>query len=176
MDDATFTYRWLAGGTDIEGAVAASYTLTADEEGLAIQVGVSFTDDGGNPEAVTSAATGAVAPAPSNTTATGAPVINGTARVGETLTADTSGIEDADGLENVTFTYRWLASGIDIGGAANAASYTLTDAELGSTIQVRVTFTDDAGNPEDLTSAANGGRSCAPAAADRQIPGCPRVP
>ena len=36
MDDATFTYRWLAGGTDIEGAVAASYTLTADEEGLTI--------------------------------------------------------------------------------------------------------------------------------------------
>ena len=154
LANAVFTYQWLAGGTDIEGAVAASYTLTADEEGLAIQVGVSFTDDAGNPEAVTSAATGPVAPASSNKAATGAPVINGTARVGETLTADTSGIADADGLENVTFTYLWLASGIDIEGAANAASYTLTSDQQGLNIQVWVTFTDDAGNPENLTSAA----------------------
>ena len=35
--------------------------------------------------------------APANTPATGAPTISGTAQVGETLTADTSGIADADG-------------------------------------------------------------------------------
>ena len=38
-----------------------------------------------------------------NTLATGAPAIDGVARVGETLTADTSGIDDDDGLTNVAF-------------------------------------------------------------------------
>ena len=55
MDNAVFTYRWMAGGTDIDGATGSTYTLTADEVGTAISVWVSFTDDAGNPEAVTSA-------------------------------------------------------------------------------------------------------------------------
>ena len=64
MDDAAFAYQWAAGGNDIAGATAASHTLTADQEGLAITVRVSFTDDVGNPEALTSAATEAVAAPP----------------------------------------------------------------------------------------------------------------
>ena len=48
-------------------------------------------------------------PAASNTPVTGAPTIGGPARVGETLTADTSGIADADGLTGATFSYQWLA-------------------------------------------------------------------
>ena len=63
-------------------------------EGKAIKVRVSFTDDAGNDETLTSSATAAVT---SNSAATGAPVITGTAHVGETLTATTAGIVDADG-------------------------------------------------------------------------------
>ena len=63
MENAVFTYRWMAGGTDIPNATGASHTLTEDDEGLTIQVWVSFTDDC-NPEVLTSAATDAVAPAP----------------------------------------------------------------------------------------------------------------
>ncbi len=37
---------------------------------------------------------------PANTPVSGAPTISGTAQVGETLTAATSGISDADGLDN----------------------------------------------------------------------------
>ena len=44
--------------------------------------------------------------------ATGAPTINGTARVGESLTASTSEIADADGLANASFTYQWLADDV----------------------------------------------------------------
>ena len=40
-----------------------------------------------------------------NTLATGTPTISGTAQVGETLTADTSGVGDEDGLTNATFAY-----------------------------------------------------------------------
>ena len=44
---------------------------------------------------------------PSNTPATGAPAIGGTPQVGETLTASTSGIADADGLSRVSYSYQW---------------------------------------------------------------------
>ena len=88
-----------------------------------------------------------------NTPATGAPVINGTPLARQELTADTSGIEDADGLTNVTYSYQWIAGGSDIDGAANS-TYTLSDDDEGKAIRVRVSFTDDAGNDETLTSNA----------------------
>ena len=51
-----------------------------------------------------------VAPQP-NTLATGLPAISGTARVGETLTADTTDINDDDGLNDATFSYSgWLTT------------------------------------------------------------------
>ena len=88
-----------------------------------------------------------------NTPATGAPVINGTPLARQELTADTSGIEDADGLTNVTYSYQWIAGGSDIDGAANS-TYTLSDDDEGKAIRVRVSFTDDVGNDETLTSNA----------------------
>ena len=42
-----------------------------------------------------------------NTPATGGPTIGGTLEVGQTLTASTAGIDDADGLANATFSYQW---------------------------------------------------------------------
>ena len=99
------------------------------------------------------------APSTSNTPATGAPAITGTARVGETLTASTSGIADADGLTNATFSYQWLrndgTTDTTISGATSS-SYTLVDADKGKTIKVRVSFTDDASNEESLTSVVTG--------------------
>ena len=91
--------------------------------------------------------------APPNSPATGAPTITGTAQVGETLTAGTSGISDADGMDNATFGYQWLAAAADISGATGD-TYTLTGADEGKAVKVRVSFTDDAGNAESLTSAA----------------------
>ncbi len=88
-----------------------------------------------------------------NSEATGAPTIDGTPRVYETLTADVSGIADADRLTNVSYTYQWIAGGSDIAGATGS-SYALTTDEEGQTIQVRVSFSDDAGNGEALTSVA----------------------
>ena len=87
-----------------------------------------------------------------NSPAAGRPTISGTARVGETLTADTSGITDADGLDNATFSYQWLADDADISGSTGS-TYTLATADEGRAITVRVSFTDDGGNDETLTSA-----------------------
>ena len=91
-----------------------------------------------------------------NTPATGAPTITGTAQVGETLTAVTTGIMDADGLTSPTYTYQWIrvdGTEADIAGA-NSSTYTLGAADLGKTLKVRVTFDDDASHTEMLTSAA----------------------
>ena len=156
LEDAVFSYQWIAGGVDIEGAAGASYTIIAEDEGLIIKVWVSFTDDAGNPETRTSDGTEAVAPGtPPNNPATGAPTITGTVQVGETLTVDTSAIQDSDGLDDAVFTYQWTAGGVDIEGATGT-SYTLTGDDEGLTVQVWVFFTDDAGNPEVFTSAAAG--------------------
>ena len=91
-----------------------------------------------------------------NNAAMGEPTISGTARVGRTLTASTTGIMDADGLTSPTYTYQWIrvnGSEADI-ASANSSTYILVDADLGKTIKVEVSFTDDASNAETLTSAA----------------------
>ena len=95
--------------------------------------------------------------APANATPTGLPEISGTATVGETLTASETGIADADGLTDATFAWQWIANDgtedTDIADATDA-TYTLTAAEEGKTVKVRVTFTDDGGTEETLVSAA----------------------
>ena len=83
----------------------------------------------------------------------GAPTIIGTAQVGETLTADTTGIADEDGKANASFDYQWLADDSDIAGATGS-TYTPVDGDEGKAIKVRVSYTDDAGNNETLTSEA----------------------
>ena len=155
LSGATFSYQWLSSrDTDIQGATDAAYILVPGDAGKTIKVRVSFTDDEGNAEMLTSAATDAVSAEPTpNNPATGAPTISGTAQVGETLTADTSGIADADGLSNVQYEYQWLADAAEIAGAIGS-TYTLADTDEGKVIKVRVSFADDAGNEETLTSVA----------------------
>ena len=167
LTNVTFTYQWLADDAAISGATASTHTLVAADAGKAIKVRVSFTDDAGNTESLTSGASAAVTAAKkpasgtarvgetltANNPATGAPTISGTARVGETLTASATGIADTDGLTNATFTYQWLADDADIAGATGS-TYTLVAADAGKAIKVQVSFTDDAGNAESLTSAA----------------------
>ena len=158
LDNVSYSYQWVANDgttdTDIEGETDATYTLVADDVGKNIKVKVTVTDDAGNEATLTSAATDEVDAAPQpNSPATGTPAIAGTAQVGETLTADTSGIADTDGLENVTFTYRWLADDTAVQGATNA-TYTLVEANEGQTIKVEVSFADDADNRETLSSGA----------------------
>ena len=108
----------------------------------------------GNPSNVDDATTATTA----NTAATGAPTISGTAQVGQTLTAATSAIADANGLTGVSYAYQWIQvatdnTETDISGAM-ASTYILLAGDLGKTIKVKVTFTDDASNLETLTSEA----------------------
>ena len=101
-----------------------------------------------------------------NNVATGAPSIQGILQKDETLTADVVGIIDADGLTGVSYNYQWLADGADISGATSD-EYKLTANEVGKAISLRVTFSDDVGNSESLTSAETG--SVVASGADRKL-------
>ena len=155
-----FSYRWFrteSDGTEtrIRGVTTSTYTLVAADLGRTIKVRVRFTDNANFDESLTSAATVPVATA-SNEPATGTPAIGGTARVGETLTASTTGIADVDGLPaGDHFSYQWIRNDgtTDTGiSGATASTYTLVAADLGMTIKVRVSFTDGGGSIEALTS------------------------
>ena len=104
-----------------------------------------------------------------NNAPTGLPTITGTAQAGQTLTADTSDIDDADGLDNATFTYQWMRDDADIAGETGQ-TYELTDDDVGKTIRVRVTFTDDSENEESLTSAATAAVEARPNAEPTGVP------
>ena len=96
---------------------------------------------------------------PANQAATGEPTITGTAQVGQDLTADVSGIDDDDGLPGV-FDYQWFR--VDADGASDeteiageiASTYTLTTADVGKKVKVKVSFTDDLSGDEERTSGA----------------------
>ena len=174
---STLTYIWFANDgaqdTAIEGATGSTYTPVTDDVGKTITVQVMFADgfgynevltsaptetvtggtDGANRGAPTESVTGRTKKIESNNAATGAPTITGTAQVGQTLTVSTTSISDADGLSNATFDYQWLADDVELGGVTSS-SYTLVAIDAGKSIKVRVSFTDDAGNAESLTSAA----------------------
>ena len=99
----------------------------------------------------------AVANNTGNNTATGQPTISGTAQVGQTLTASTSGIADNNGLTTPGWTYQWIL--VDGGTETNitgatSSTYALGAATAGKQVKVKVSFTDDAGYSEELTSDA----------------------
>ena len=73
--------------------------------------------------------------------------------VGYTKSADVSSIRDRDGLDNATFSYQWLADDTEIAGATSS-SYRVAATDLAKTLKVRVSFTDDRGTEETVTSSA----------------------
>ena len=90
---------------------------------------------------------------PNNNPARGTPVISGVPQVGRVLTADVSGILDADGVPN-TLTYQWVRGSTNIPGETGS-TYTPVAADIGERLKVGVSFTDNEGNAEGpLESAA----------------------
>ena len=154
LTNVSYGYQWLADDTNIDGATDSSYTLADAEENKTIKVKVTFTDDEGNHESLTSGATGEVA-AKANSVPTGLPTISGTAEIGETLTADTSGIADENGMDNVEFSYQWIRVDDDTETEieyAAASTYTPGVKDVHKKVKVEVTFTDEDGHEESLTS------------------------
>ena len=89
--------------------------------------------------------------------AEGDPLAHGERKVGATLTADTGGITDADGLTDPMFQYLWVRQDGDTLSRISRETldtYTLTDDDVGKRIQLIVTFHDDYNSLERLTGPA----------------------
>ena len=143
--------NWYAGETPVTRAAIGGL-----QANTAYDVRVSVTNASGSSEWVMGATAFSTR---ANAPATGAPTITGTAGVGQVLTASTTSIADADGLP-ATFSYQWVrvdadgtSNPVDIPGETDA-SYTLTAADVGKKVKVKVNFTDDLETTETLTSAA----------------------
>ena len=155
--EAQGTLEFLAGETEKTVTVAVAVDEVAEDDETLTLV---LTD------AVGAGIAGAVATGTIRETAlvanadpTGVAVISGTAQVGAALTASVDGIADADGLDDATFAWQWVSNDghadSDIADATEA-TYTPVLADAGKTLAVRVTFTDDGGTEEVLTSAVTG--------------------
>lgn len=142
------TYQWSSAGATIAGATMAMYSPTAGDVGNMLTVTVSYIDDDGFPEMLTSAPTAAVPAVATNVD--GVVTIIGTPRVGDTLTAQ---LVDANGVTMSMPTYQWFADGMAIGGAT-MATYTPVVADVGAVLTVTADYTDDQGFDEMVTSAA----------------------
>ena len=98
-----------------------------------------------------------------NTAATGAPVIMGTPQEGHELTATLGSMADTDVLPATfpdDYDFQWVrldSSNNPTNVGTNSSTYTVLPADVGFTIRVDVSFTDDAGNLEGpLMSTAVG--------------------
>jgi hypothetical protein len=112
---------------------------------------VSYTDAHGTAEGpLSSAQTAAVANV--NDAPVGAVSVSGTPTEDQVLSASNT-LVDADGLGAVT--YQWQRNGVNIAGATGT-TYTLGNADPGSSIRVVASYTDAHGTNESVASAAVG--------------------
>jgi VCBS repeat-containing protein len=143
-----FSFQWIQDTTPITGATSNTYSPVQGDVGFPISVAVSYTDGFGTAETVVSAKTANVANV--NDAPVGVPTIAGSAIRGQTLTASTGAITDADGLG--IFSFQWVRDVSPIAGATSA-SYDLVLADVGFPISVEVSYTDGFGTAETVTSA-----------------------
>lgn len=129
-NDGTITYTPT---TDFNGSDSFTYRVRDNDNALSNTATVSVTVN------------------PINDAPTGNVTISGEAKEYSTLTADTTAVIDTDGLG--TFSYQWLSNGIEIDDAVSL-SYTIIQEDIGHTLSVKVSYTDDGGTQETLTSAS----------------------
>ena len=135
------------------------YTPPASAVGTAVKLTAEAVDKAGNKSTrdlyvnVLATDQRVEAPVPVN-----APSLIGTPRVGEQMGCISGGFLNSP----KTLTYAWLRNGTAITGAT-AASYTLTDADLGRTIACRVTASNDAGTADSTSESLVVSPAIAPA-------------
>lgn len=148
----TFGYQWIrcsramSNCRNVSGATGTRYRLSSSDVGRRLLVLVTARNAAGTG----SAQSGATAPidrAASAPASTAPPTISGTPQEGQTLAASSGSWA---GTQPMTFAYQWLrcdrngGSCSAIAGAAGQ-SYTLTSADVGQTVRVRVTARNAAG-------------------------------
>ncbi len=131
-----FTYQWRRGDTDIDGQTSSTYDVVALDLGKQVTVTVTATKSGYAGTSDTSAPTDAVAAGVLELS--GSVTINGTAQVGQSLTADST----VTTTPAAVLTGQWLrddGSGATPIDGATDPTYTLVAADYGTSISYRTT-------------------------------------
>ena len=149
----TYGYQWQRCNPQgikcaaITGAASSSYTLAAADTGNRLQVLLTAMNSAGSTQKYSNQTgqVGTTATGPANTAG---PELSGTPTVGQTL-AVSSG--SWTGTAPISYAYQWQrcnAQGTNCApiGGATAASYALTQADLGSRLQTLVTATNAGGS------------------------------
>ncbi|MFW9606552.1 MAG: hypothetical protein ACMV0I_08435 [Pseudomonas sp.] len=145
------SYQWLASGYDIYGATSNTLTLAQSQVNKIISLKATYTDTQGVTKTILAMATDRVANV--NDPVTGQFTISGTTTQHQTLTAVTSTLADLDGMGSLY--YQWFAGNDAIRGAT-ASTFTLTQAQVGKAVSVKISYTDLSGMAESVTSSATG--------------------
>jgi large repetitive protein len=134
LSGVTETYQWLRGTSAISGATALTYEVTSADLGKSLTLRVTGSKPGySNGTALSNAVIGVEG---EPLLISRAPSISGSGKVGTVLTSTPAEWK----LTGVTEKYQWLRDGENI-SRATAATYTVTKADAGTSISLRVTGT-----------------------------------
>jgi Ca2+-binding RTX toxin-like protein len=147
----------IAGAVSTTAGTTATFTPGQAQVGRFLQVVVTYNDNSGNGETITSGQTASVANV--NDAPAGAVTINDTTPQENQLLTATHTITDEDGTVGSVFSFQWQHSDVNsptnfvnIGGAT-AATFTPLAAQANRHLRVVVTYTDNQGTLETVTSA-----------------------
>ncbi|MDO6427581.1 VCBS domain-containing protein [Thalassotalea sp. 1_MG-2023] len=146
VDTSAITYSWLANDVEISGASSSSFTVTSEQVNTQVSVIASYTDNDNYQEKLRSSATNTII-----MNADGMIEVSGIFESGKLLTAT---LTDDNGVDAQNVTYTWLADDVAIEGATES-TLALTDDEIGKTIVVTATYTDDDDYSEEVSSTAS---------------------
>ena len=146
FNPAQVQYQWQRDGQPIDGATSSQYTLKAEDAGHKISVQARYDDNAAHHETPTSPASDIPAADPH----AGALAVTGAAKVGAILT---TAITDADGVPQVGIHYQWFADGKAIEGATHEV-YRIRPEDIGKSISVQASYTDNSGHAEMTNTAA----------------------
>ena len=153
-EGTTVKYQWYRGNTAIANATKSTYKAVVADIGRKLKVKITLRQGGTTVASDTSEPTPTVGGG--LITSSGNPVIQGTARVGVTLSIQ----KPSYSVSSPTFAYQWFRDGVRISGAT-ASTYTLTAVDRTHKIAVRVTakkkYYEDFALASAQTSSVNWG-------------------
>ncbi len=149
----SYSYQWMrcdsggAGCNAITGATSVSYAVTGADVGSTLKVMVTATNSVGSAGS-TSAATTIVQATSSAPVNTAQPTITGTSQDGQMLNAVPG---TWNGTQPMSYGYQWMrcnssATNCTAVAGATGASYVVTTADVGDTLAVVVTATNQTGS------------------------------